>query len=205
MPAPWPACPTSHDPEKWIPVFGKDHAKTIAKPRGNNGRHRSYLVATARTKPVATSTFVVVDGARLAPGIAPTFDHRFPDVPAVDPHYRLPRRLSGPDLDLSVDAEQSSYALYRPWQSKLHALARRILDGGPAVRDFRADRGVLQSADRPDHGAPDQQSTGQRSAQMARHAAGAVGHSAGALLARLVVAVRPHAFGVQLHPRELRA
>src|SRR4029077_13573363 len=147
----WPACPRQHDPEKWIPVFGKDHAQTINKPRGTDGRYRSYLVTTARTKPAATSAFVVVDGARPSPGIAPAFDGRFPDVPAADPYHRLPRRLSGVVFDLSVDAEQGADALYRACQCQLTRVPRRVLHGGSAVADFRADCSVLQSADRVDH------------------------------------------------------
>src|SRR5689334_10847307 len=99
----------------------------------SDGRYRSYLVTTARTKPAATSAFVVIDGARVATDAAPSFDRRFPDVPTADPHHRLPRRLSGPVLDLFVDAEQGADAFYRLWQFQLPALARRILDGGPAV------------------------------------------------------------------------
>ena len=63
---------------------------------------------------------------------------------------------------------------------------------------FALSRRVLQSADRPHHRPSRQQSAGQGPAQMARHAAGALGHSAGAVDARLVVAVRPHLFGLQL-------
>src|SRR5262249_32929287 len=94
-------------------VFGKDHAQTIAKQRGNDGRYRSYLVITARTKPAATRAYVVVDGARPSPGLAPAFDDRFPDVPALDPHHRLPRRLSGAVFDLSIDAEQGADTFHR--------------------------------------------------------------------------------------------
>ena len=67
-----------------------------------------------------------------------------------------------------------------------------------ADRDLRHQRGVLQGADRADHRASDQQSAGQGPAQMARHAAGAVGHPAGAVVARLVVAVRPTHSALQL-------
>ena len=71
-----------------------------------------------------------------------------------------------------------------------------------AIGDLRAIGGVLQSADRPDHRASGQQPAGQGPAQMARHAAGAVGDPAGAVDARLVVDVRSHQFGVQLHAEE---
>src|ERR1700746_838072 len=126
MPTIWPACPGKHDSEKRIPAFGKDHAQTITKPRGNDGRYRSHLVTTARTKPAATSAFVVCDGARPPPGIAPGFAGRFPDVPAADPHHRLPCRLSGVVFDLSVDAEQGADALYRAWQFQLPLVPRRV-------------------------------------------------------------------------------
>ena len=69
---------------------------------------------------------------------------------------------------------------------------------------FALSRGVLQSADRADHRTSDQQSAGQGSAQMARHAAGAVGHPAGAVVARLVVAVRSDPLRLQLRARQPR-
>src|SRR6516162_513996 len=172
------------------------HAHNLSD-EASDGRYRSDLVTTARTKPAATRAFVV-DGARVATGAAPAFDDRFPDVPAADPDHRLPRDLPGTVLDLSFDAEQGANALYRALQFQLPPLARRILDGGSAVGDFCAHRGFFQSADRTHHRASGQQSAGERPAQMARHAAGAMGHSAGALVARLVVAVRSDTFGIQL-------
>src|SRR6516164_6694805 len=59
----------------------------------SDGRYRSDLVTTARTKPAATRAFVV-DGARVATGAAPAFDDRFPDVPAADPDHRLAHQES---------------------------------------------------------------------------------------------------------------
>src|SRR3569833_2799628 len=135
---------------------------------------------------------------------ASAIDHRIHDVPAADPDHLLPCHLSGLLFDLAVDAEQGADQVHRPRQLPLPVVPRRVLDGGAAIGDLRDLRRVLQSADRPDHRAPDQQSAGERPAQVARHAAGAVGHSAGAVVARLVVAVRPDAFGLQLHPPELR-
>src|SRR6516162_8010606 len=120
------------------------------------GRYRSYLVTTTAAKPAARSASSLLDGTGPPPSTASAFDHRFPDVPAFDPHRRMSRRLSGPVLDLSVDAEQGADALYRAWQFQLPALARRVLDGGPAVGNLCADRRVLQSADRADHRASDQ-------------------------------------------------
>src|SRR6516164_2148868 len=120
------------------------------------GRYHSYLVTTTAAKPAARGAFDVVDGARPPPGITPAFDRGFPDVPAFDPHRRLSRGLSGPVLDLSVDAEQGADALYRAWQFQLPVVTRRFLDGGPAVGDLCVDRRVLQSADRADHRASDQ-------------------------------------------------
>src|SRR3974390_1268986 len=122
----------------------------------SDGRYRSYLVTTARTKPAATGALVVGGGTRVATGAAPPFDRRFPDVPAADAHHRLPCRLSGLLFDLSVDAEQGADALYRVWQFQLPVVTRRFLDGGTAVGDLCADRGILQSAYRLDHGTPDQ-------------------------------------------------
>ena len=82
----------------------------------------------------------------------------------------------------------------------LPAVARHLLDGGAAIGDLRAVSAVFFKAliglitAHLINNLP-----GQGPAQMARHAAGAVGHPAGAVDARLVVAVRPHPFGVQLH------
>ena len=122
----------------------------------------------------------------------------------LDRHHRRARRLSGVLFDLSVDAEQGADALHRARQFQLPAVARRLPDGGGADGDLRAQRGVLQSADRAHHRASDQQPAGQGPAQVARHAAGAVGHSAGAVVARLVVAVRSDPFRLQLHSLQPR-
>src|SRR6185437_6141111 len=130
--------------------------------------------------------------------VAPALDHRVPDVPAADPDHRQPRHLSSAVLDLSVDAEPGADPFHRARQFPLPAVARRIPDGGRAVGDLRAVRRILQSADRAHHRTLDQQPADQRPAQMARHAAGPLGDSAGAVVARLVVAVRPDALGVQL-------
>src|SRR5262249_54452486 len=122
-----------------------------------DGRYRSYLVTTTAAKPAAASGSGLVHRARPSPDLAAAVDRRVLDVPAVDPDHRLPGGLSGAVLDLSIDAEQGANALHRARQFQLPVVTRRVLDGGSAVRHLRADRGILQSADRSDHRASDQQ------------------------------------------------
>ena len=68
--------------------------------------------------------------------------------------------------------------------------ARDLLAGGPAILHFRDHRRVLQGADRLHRRPLRPQHSGQGPAQMARHAAGAVGDPAGHEHAGVVVAVR---------------
>src|ERR1700722_5187358 len=135
---------------------------------------------------------------------AAALDPRVPDVPAAARDHRRARRLSGALRDLPVDAQQIADPLHRARQLPLAAVARRFPNGGRAGRDLHGLRRRLQGADRADHGAPHQQPARQGPAQVARHAAGAVGDPARALLARLVVAVRSDPFGFQLYPRGAR-
>ena len=84
----------------------------------------------------------------------------------------------------------------------LPAVARHVLDGGAADRrSSRCSAVFFKALIGLDHRASRQQSADQGPAQMARHAAGAVGHSAGAVDARLVVAVRSHPLRLQLDPQ----
>src|SRR5580704_3464263 len=182
-------------PNKRMPAVGDGMRLTRreADPKGSvawNGRYRSDLVAGhPRGQPA------VIGKPRPAAIFAPALDHRVLDVPAIDRHRRLSHHLPRVLFDLSVDAEQGADPLYRPFQFHLPDVARRVLDGGGADRDLRDHRGTLQSADwahyRPSH----QQPAGQGPAQMARHDAGAMGHSARAVVTRLVVAVRSDPFG----------
>ncbi len=165
-----------------------------------DGRYRPDVVAgTARQIAGRRPAFAGEPGPKPAAFYAPALDHRLPDVPAADRHHRRPRRLSGVLFDLSVDAEQGADALHRAVEFQLPVVARRVPHGDGANRNLRAQRRVLQSTDRAHHRAPDQQSAGQRPAQVARHAAGAVGHPARFVVAGLVVAVRSHPLRLQLH------
>ena len=122
---------------------------------------------------------------------------------AADPHHRRADHLSGVLFDLSVDAEQGADPLHRPVGNFTFLMSRDTF--WMVVRQsaiFALSRRVLQGADRPDHRASRQQPAGQRPAQMARHAAGAVGDPAGAVDARLVVDVRSHQFGIQLYAQK---
>ena len=82
--------------------------------------------------------------------------------------------------------------------------ARDVLDGGAAVLHLRHHGGDLQSADRLHRRAFRAQHPGQGPAQVARHAAGAVGDPAGDELPRLAVAVRSVLQRVQLDPGAVR-
>ena len=98
--------------------------------------------------------------------------------------------LSGVLFAASRDPEQVDGALRRLRQLPLPVQARDVLDGGEAVLHLRHHRGHLQSADRLHRRAFRAQHPEQGTAQVARHAAGAVGHPAGDELPRLAVAVR---------------
>src|SRR5215471_10943950 len=105
----------------------------------------------------------------------------------------------------SLPGLHGTNALSRARELHFPAVARRVLDGGVAIGDLCDLRGFLQGADRTDYGASDQQSSKQGPAQMARHAARALGYSACAINIGLVVAVRPDSLGLQLdHPRAWR-
>ena len=82
--------------------------------------------------------------------------------------------------------------------------ARNVLDGGEAVLHLRHHGGHLQSADRLHRRAFRAQHSGQGPAQVARHAAGAVGDPAGHEHARMAVAVRSVLQRVQLGPGAVR-
>src|SRR6516165_7173349 len=83
-----------------------------------------------------------------------------------------------------------AHQIPRSGQFLLSAEPRHLLDGDRAIGDLCAQRRLVQGADRSRHRPPRQQFAEQGSAQVARHAAGALGHSARAVDARMVVVVR---------------
>src|SRR5439155_22284599 len=124
-----------------------------------NGRHRSHMVTKTGRRasiPAPRTGPDLFYGSQPASVHAPPFDRRLADVPSLDRHHRRACDVSGVLFDLSVDAEQSADALYRFGQFQLPAVARCVLDGGSAIRHFRAYRGLLQSADPPDYRASHQ-------------------------------------------------
>src|SRR5216683_3168250 len=129
---------------------------------------------------------------------------RLPDVPAVDRDRGRVDHLPGVLLDLSRHAEQGADQIHRSRQFLLSARTRHLPDGDRAVGDLCAQRRVLQGADRARDRAPRQQSAEQGSAQVARHAAGAVGHSARAVDVGVVVVVRSDPQRVQLADQGFR-
>ena len=136
-----------------------------------------------------------------AQGHAAQVDHRLPDGAAADPADRPAGHLSGDLLDASGDAQQVDAALRRARQLLLPVQARDLLDGGAAVLHLRDHRRDLQGADRLHRRPFRAQHPGQGPAQVARHAAGAVGDPAGHELSRLAVAVRPVLQRLQLGAR----
>ena len=83
---------------------------------------------------------------------AAPLDHRISDVPAADRHHRGAwssiRRFYSIYLSMLNKAQTRFIGLV---EFHVSAVARRVLDGGPAVGDLRALRRVLQSPDRPHH------------------------------------------------------
>src|SRR6516165_10267651 len=127
-----------------------------------------------------------------------------PDVSAADRDRGRVDHLPGPVLDLSVNAEQGTDQIPRPGQFLLSAKPRHLLDGDRAISDLCPQCRVLQGADRSGDRPPRQQFAEQGSAQVARHAARALGHSARAVDARMVVVVRSDPQRVQLDHQGVR-
>ena len=117
-------------------------------------------------------------------------DRGVSDDAAADPSDRNSGALPGVLLAASGDAEQVDAALRRPRQFRIPVQARDLLAGGEAVVHLRHHGRRLQGADRLHRRAFRPQHPGQGPAQMARHAAGAVGDSAGHEHAGVAVAVR---------------
>src|SRR4249920_1352385 len=117
----------------------------ILATRGNNGLYRSLVDARAGFTRACTAD------PRLPALRPPALDDCSADVRAADFDRRLPHHLSRFLFDLSVDAEQGADALYRPVEFRFPDVARHVLDGGVAIDDLRALRGVLQSPDRIDY------------------------------------------------------
>src|SRR5262245_6869649 len=177
-----------------LPAYGESKAegRPLAGRKQPNGRYSPNMGSRPATR--GRKTRVAHRVSQISPA---ALDHRLPVLFALDRDHHLPRGLPCFLFDLPVDAEQGADALYRPRQFQLSAVARCFLDGDVAIGDLRAVRRLLQSPYRPDHRALDQQSTGQGPAQVARHAAGTLGHSPGSVVAWLVVAVRSDPFRVQ--------
>ena len=127
-------------------------------------------------------------------------DHRLPDGAAADPSDPHPRRLSGGLRRLPGDAQQGHDQVRRLRELRLPVRPRNLLDGGLPVLPVRHHRGDLQGDHRLRGRPLRAQHPEQGPAQVARHAAGAVGHSAGHEHARLAVAVRSVLLGLQLDP-----
>ena len=139
-----------------------------------------------------------------AQGAEAQIDRGLPDDAAADPADRAPGALSGLLLAASGDAEQVDASVRRPRQFRVPVQARNLLAGRQAVLHLRDHGRDLQGADRLHRRPFRAQHSGQGPAQMARHAAGAVGHSAGDEHAGLAVAVRPVLQRLQLHAVVLR-
>mgnify|MGYP003693954537 CR=1 FL=1 len=122
-----------------------------------------------------------------------------PDDAAADSSDRDSGALPGVLFAASGDAEQVDAALRRLRQFRISVQARNLLAGREAVVHLRDHGRGLQGADRLHRRAFRSQHSGQGPAQMARHAAGAVGDSAGHEHAGVAVAVRPVLQRLQLH------
>ena len=117
-------------------------------------------------------------------------DRGLSDDAAADPADPASGDLSRVLLAASGDPEQVDAALHRAWKLPVPVQARNLLAGGRAILHFRDHRRDLQGADRLHRRPLRPQHSGQGPAQMARHAAGAVGDSAGDEHAGVAVAVR---------------